>query len=516
MTVQTITGDAAKAIINTQLAAHEGGIAQRLAGYDAASAVSTWHGAIRAVEEFINLPRFGLDDRRRRAWLLSAPMGHALEANSLAAQHVRSELQRLFGPAVAARFFHVMLHLSGFAIEWSNRGQDLGEGFNLDTVGAAVEFLQARRRHFVSLLYLMPQVCQGTAELDPDDAFDVMLPLVEHCCISVTSWHQKAVLAEVHPDFALYSDGHGGHASHSWDPLEGDFLEPERASIMTMHAQRGDQIAPVTAEPVDPRLIFSPAELRNNVRFIQAVYEGFGLNDDVFSALSRVIIAVARHCDDAYFINLDAQKFRAILAAQTAMPAAEMERLLVNRPDGYAACTNAYEPFIMVGGRVVSNVVLLSRFLYAFKNVHLGSRRRFQIHAGFIFEDQVKADLVQAGFTVTAIKRIARKEFDVVATYAGAIYNFQCKNNWVDLSTVERDRKRFARFNRGLVRYYRSALRKEAGREGLLTAELGLTSITHFVVSRFPVITDDRRILNHNTFPARLAAIAAAAGGMAP
>ena len=128
MTVQTITGDAAKAVIDAQLAAHEGGIARRLAGYNAASAVSIWHGAIRAVEEFINLPRFGVDDPSRRAWLLSVPMGQALEADPLAARQVCSELQRSFGPAVAARFFHVILHLSGFAIEWSNWGQDLGKG----------------------------------------------------------------------------------------------------------------------------------------------------------------------------------------------------------------------------------------------------------------------------------------------------------------------------------------------------------------------------------------------------
>jgi hypothetical protein len=61
-----------------------------------------------------------------------------------------------------------------------------------------------------------------------------------------------------------------------------------------------------------------------------------------------------------------------------------------------------------LGAILVSNVNLLSRFLYSFKNIHLGSRRRFQIHAGFIFEDMVKRDLAGMGFTVTDIKRINR------------------------------------------------------------------------------------------------------------
>ena len=72
---------------------------------------------------------------------------------------------------------------------------------------------------------------------------------------------------------------------------------------------------------------------------------------------------------------------------------------------------------------------------------HLHSRRRFQIHAGFIFEDMVRRDLSGMGFQVTDIKRINRKEFDVVATHGGVIYNFQCKNNWIDLLKLRQKRR---------------------------------------------------------------------------
>jgi hypothetical protein len=43
-------------------------------------------------------------------------------------------------------------------------------------------------------------------------------------------------------------------------------------------------------------------------------------------------------------------------------------------------------------------------------------------------------------------------------------------------------------------------LAKEEKREGLLLSKLGLTSITHYVISRFPVITDDERIIAWNAF----------------
>src|SRR3546814_2992880 len=89
------------------------------------------------------------------------------------------------------------------------------------------------------------------------------------------------------------------------------------------------------------------------------------------------------------------------------------------------------------------------------------------------------------------------------------IHNFQCKNNWIDLGKLESDRRLLARYNRRLDRYYRNALRKEAGREGLLLGKLGLARIEHHVISRFPVITDNPRIINYNKLAERGGSIVA-------
>src|SRR3546814_15944550 len=111
--------------------------------------------------------------------------------------------------------------------------------------------------------------------------------------------------------------------------------------------------------------------------------------------------------------------------------------------------------------------------------------------------DKVAADLSSYGFAVTDITRINRQEFDVVTVLGDVIHNFQCKNNWIDLGKLESDRRLLARYNRRLDRYYRNALRKEAGREGLLLGKPGLARIEHHVISRFPVITDHPRIINY-------------------
>ncbi len=214
--------------------------------------------------------------------------------------------------------------------------------------------------------------------------------------------------------------------------------------------------------------------------------------------MALLMIAFARHARDDYFVEIEKLKFQTMLRAQAVFAPEELERLLVNEPSDYATNSNAYEPFIDAGDVVISNVNLLSRCLYAFKNIHLGSRRRFQIYAGFIFEDMVKRDLSAMGFQVTDVKRINRKEFDVVAVHRDVIYNFQCKNNWIDLAKVELDQALFVRYNRSLTNYYRRALQKERKREDLLKEKLTLDRVEHYVISRFPVIGSDARVINYN------------------
>ncbi|MBZ0092574.1 MAG: hypothetical protein K8F27_10175 [Sulfuricellaceae bacterium] len=143
-------------------------------------------------------------------------------------------------------------------------------------------------------------------------------------------------------------------------------------------------------------------------------------------------------------------------------------------------------------------MTLLSRFLYHWKSICLNRIRRFQIRSGFLLEDSVKIALSQQGFTVTDVKRINRKEFDVVAVLGRVIYNVQCKNNLVDLSRIESNATRFARYNRQLDRYYAQALAKEEGREQLLKDRLGLADIRHAVVSRFPIATTNPRIIPYS------------------
>jgi hypothetical protein len=495
-----LSREQARTLIEAQLTQHGAGILQTLSRYRLQEAVRNWHGTIRAIEEFINLPLFGIKDQNLRAWLCSIPLDDRYWSNPPAVTlAVRKELSPHFEPGVIERYLLTMMQTAAIAKGFEASGQTaFGTGITLDTVGAAVDYYQSRRRHLVSLLYTMAFACNGTELLEPLHTLNVLIPLVEHSGITITSLHLKLVMLETLGDFELVLDDIGVSASHWFDTLDNSYLEPERVSIMEMARMRRDQFVLPQMETLDPKKIFSAAELRNSTHLVGATYSAFGLNDSEFAAATQLVRSLSRFGKDDYYVEIGKQKFRSILRMQSTIDPDELERLLVNKPSEYVTSTNAYEPFIDLRDTVVSNVNLLLRFLYAFKNVHLRSRRRFQIHAGFIFEDMVKRDLAGMGFNVTNIKRLNRKEFDVIATHGDAIYNFQCKNNWIDLGKIEAEKALYLRYNRALTTYYRRALEKERARESLLKDELRLRRVEHYVISRFPVICSEPRVIPYN------------------
>ena len=169
-----------------------------------------------------------------------------------------------------------------------------------------------------------------------------------------------------------------------------------------------------------------------------------------------------------------------------------------------------------VGGAIVSAAsrCLLSTIAAWFtsrilSNMEWASACSPSIRSGYIFEKAVSEELEQQGFSLTPVKRINHKEFDVVTIRDGIIFNIQCKNNMVDVTKLEANVRLFARYNRARSASYERALRKEVNRESLLLNELGLARVEHLVVSRFPVATDNPRVISYSQI-GDIGAIAAA------
>lgn len=490
--MREISGKDAETFLHEQITMHRGGIAQALAPFDAKGVVYAWLDTFRAIEEFINLPLFGLKDDALEQAIISLRLD-ALNPAALAPIH--SALVARFGEGLAQRFVWTVQQVAAIGAAFRlNNLFEAAAGFQ--TVGNAIGYFQSRRRHLVALLYTLPESCRGVQPVARLDTLNQFLPQVELSGITLTGLHQMLMLAKVFPEFKLQIDSCGFAANHHYEPLDASFLEPERAGIMEMRTAMSDAGIREQLEPVDPRLIFSAAELRNNIRLIEVSYTEFGLANSAFAPMAQFVRDCLEACEDDYLIKLSAARFTRFVE-DAELPSA-MRQQLVHRGGDYVANTNVFAPFIDLGDAQVSTVTLLGRFLYYWKTVCLNRMRRYQIRSGFLLEASVKAALAEQGFTVTDVKRINRKEFDVVTVLGGVIYNVQCKNNLVDLSRIETDAARFARYNRQLDRYYAQALVKEEAREQLLKDKLGLAEVRHVVVSRFPVATTNPRIIPYS------------------
>lgn len=486
-----LIGADAEALVRSQIEQHREGIAHVLARLDARSAVSAWLDALRAIEEFINLPLVDLDDDELEQSIFDFRLDQ-LDAREL--KKIQAALAAKFDAGMSNRF--VLTVMQGVAIGTAFRQHGFFEAASgFQTIKHAIGYFQSRRRHLVALLYTLPTACRGAQSLQRNDTLNLFLPAIEHSGLTLTGLYQHVMLAKVFADYRLRVGEHGFSGSRQFETLDAMFLEPERASMLEMRTT-ADATVSDRLEEVDPRYLFSAAELRNDVRLIEAAYAEFDLASTAFGSVARFTTACLRHCKDNYRVELTASQFDEL--AKEAGIVDGVRRRLVHQGGDYVANLDEYAPFIVVDGLFIATVTLLSRFAYHWRSVCLNRVRRFQIRSGFILEASVKTALAKQGFAVADIKRIDGNEFDVVATLGDTVYNVQCKNNLVDLSRIESDPAKFARYNRQLDRYYAQALRKEEAREQMLLSKLGLPKVKHVVVSRFPVATDNPRVLSFN------------------
>ncbi|MGJ8619785.1 MAG: hypothetical protein ACSHWN_05590 [Methylophilaceae bacterium] len=489
MTQSQLTGQAVQEIISEQLIAHLNGVHTFLRPLEPISTTFVWMDTLRAVEEFINLPLFAIEDDSLIQEIMELPIIE-LDLHLSALFEIESKLSKFFDPNVIRRFNLTVLQAKAIGMAFHMHHQEVALEFR--TVGTTIQYFQSRRRHMIAMLYSLPKLCKGHKKVTRLDTLNVFMPQIEHSGITLTGLQQQAMLAETFPGYELTLDSQGFSGNYTFDPLDSLFLESERLSI-TEILQTRPNINRANLEPVNPRKIFSAAEVRNSITLIEEAYNEFELKNSTFSLMAKAVYEFLKYCSEDYMVSISKKNFKQILTKHSL--GSKEENYLINRGEDYLQNTNAFAPFIESRGSYISNVSLLQRFMYQWKNVCLYKVKRYQIRSGFIFEDSVKAELTRQGFSVTDVKRINKKEFDVVAVLNGVIHNIQCKNNLIDLTQIETNLKKYVRYNRFLDRYYAKAIAKEVAREQLLRDKLGLQDVRHYVVSRFPLATMNTDII---------------------
>lgn len=458
-----------------------------LAPYEVESAICLWLDTLRGIEELINLITYDWDDETFERQLIEFPVLQ-LTQHTAEFQVIRQRLVERFSIQFANRISNLLTQGAAIAMAFAVHGVvDAVSGFQ--SVGSMIGYLQSRRRHFVGLLYLMATACRGSKLVTQQDTLNIFLPMIELTALPMMGAQYSLMVKLAQERLGIPED-----ASTELAMLNGLFLEPERVSIVEMPwSDEGLQIIKAKEVPLPDRL-FSAAELRNDILLIEAAYAEFDLRGTDFAAVASLVRHLSRDfIDRDYWIQISPVELGRLMTQVGAPPA--LMSALTCHTDSYMKCLSSYAPLVLVGDTYLSTVTLLSRFVYSWRARVLDRKKRFQIRAGFIFEDQVKLALEEQGFVIQDIVRINRQEFDVVTTRNSVIWNVQCKNNFVNLESVDSDALAFSRYNRGLVRSYERALVKEHSRENLLKGRLLIDDIEHMIVSRFPVVTDNPRIV---------------------
>ena len=481
-----LTGQRALDLVENQLGKHTKGILHVLAQFEPQSALNAWFETLRAIEELINLPG-ELDDDVLERELVGLALNKA--TLPLRLKFVLHHLCYLYGDDFAQRQAKLFMQLSAMQQSFAMH-RIVSATVGLSTIGHAIGYLQSRRRHFVGLFYLMGSgACRGHITMTDSDTLTWLLPQVEISGTTITGLLKQRVLGKLYDDFTLHIGLQGFTASHEYPTLDELFLDAERVPII----ERTSYLQSQVNENVPPKRVFSAEELRNNIGIIEEAFAEFGLENTPFAAMAALVRELSYKVQDDFWVTVTPTDLEVLYERHGV--SASHRQLLTFTSATFVSALNSYAPFVPVGGELRSSVSLLGRFLYNFKNICLYPKRRFQIRSGFIFEDRIKNELMKQDFTVLPVKRINRKEFDVIATRDNVCFNIQCKNNLVDPSWVDLDPKRFIRTNRTLERYYEREITKERSREQLLKDHVGLERVEPFIVSRFPIVTANARIV---------------------
>lgn len=342
----------------------------------------------------------------------------------------------------------------------------------------------------MALLHHLPNVCRGKEIVTTLDALAVCLPAVELFGVQMMSAQNMLNVQDARARLGLEPD-----FAQELPMLDALYLEPERLRIDETDVS--PSIAArlqASVETLATDRLFSAAELRNDILASESAYEEFGLAETSFAQAADLVRRISRsHVDKDFWVEISPTQLDRLFDAVAAPQA--LRNALTHGAKSYMSCLATYAPLVRLGNGYRSSVTLLSRFLYHWRSVCLDRQRRYQIRAGFLFEKAVIDALRRQGFVYQEITRIDHKEFDVITVRDGVIWNVQCKNNFMNLARVDCHAKRYARYNAGLVRSYERALTKERNREHLVTGKLGIPEIEHMIVARFPIVSDNGRLV---------------------
>lgn len=473
-------------------------IKDHFAKYEPTSLKKNWFSLLRCIDELINLPWEIEDDNLRNEFLaLSFNLLDKVELKKF--MFVLEGIESQFGKEVSTRLFQFAQMNFASTMAYESKGLNKLLPFNFSAVNSAILYYQSRRKYYVTILDLIDEWAKGDYSFEFIDMLNQVQYTIDSCLQTITANYFSILLNNSLSDYSIDFQKSPPLPSHQFKNLEAFLLEPQVLTMADQLEFRFDQTLSVDVTPKPKDKVFSYSEVENNIKLITSIFNKYNVRKNtLFIELSFLVYKLKDYCFDDYYIKVPNAIFN--LEIQPFIKTINMFGI----KSDYFYASNFISTFQKTNGNLICTVVLLNRFITHTIHRHLSKNKSFQINSGFVFEDKVASILEQHAYELTGITRINKKEFDVITIKDNHIYNFQCKNNNIDISKIQDEPKRMARLNKRLINYYNRAFIKETLREDLIKQKLNVNDITHFIVSRYPVVTDIEYIINFNELEQRI------------
>lgn len=461
-----------------------------LSQFDGDDLLVKWCEFIRHIEELYNIT--SLTDIEEDDLLLYCDINIHTDDRFLKVLEI---VGSRYGSGVKNRFMISCMMLSSLNFAYYVNRQ----GWNcVNTLGEAILRCQAMRLYYVSMLMFIPRYCKGIKKVDFVDLLNVFQPMIDTCLVKIRTAYDSLMVYRCLGDLKAVPNEIGLSCDFVYNHLEGEFLEPVRMTIFDVMKNMTKEELEELPDPCESQL-YGYEELMHGIVLSSAVYRKYGLNEiKQFEEMRGLAVELKPYLRDNYFFVVPSSDFELLSKKYSTLK-------LWCDSENFYDMLNSRPAFFKLENYYYSSVLLYQRFMVNEELRLLDRKKKFQIDSGFVFEKEVKSVLCGFGYDVKKVKRIKRKEFDVICIKDNSIYNFQCKNNSVSVSEQgEEWFKRTCSSIKRLTHYYEKALKKEDEREDLLKKELGINTVHSFVISRFPVITRNSRIINYNQLVLRL------------
>lgn len=395
-----------------------------------------------------------------------------------------------YGSNVKNRFLKSCIMLSALNLAYAHHGQTWNCTRTLEEAFARC---QAMRLYYVTMLLFIPKYCKGRKRVEFIDLLNFFQPMIDMCLVNIRTAYNALMVNHCIDNFKATPHKYGLAFNYDYNHLESEYLEPMRMTIVDVMQNMSD--VEKSQLPKDGvKVLYGYEELMQGIALSSAVYDKYGLNEiDTFKQMVGLAEELKGYLRDNYAFIVPEEVFRELMKKYSKLN-------LICKCDGFDEMLNSRPAFFKFDGYYYSTVLLYQRYMVNEEQRLLEKKKKFQIDSGFVFEKEVKRVLEEFGYDVRCdVKRINRKEFDVVCVKDDCIYNFQCKNNSVGMSLQGEDWFGWTcSAIKRLNRYNEKELSKEDNREELLKQKIGLDTVKSFVISRFPVISKNPRIINFN------------------